>query len=177
MLPSIKESCLSSEEHLDIEATLKTYFGENYIRTLLLYQYSYAVHYDGNLYGSANSLHSSSSLVLANQTNNSTTADAIPGFVQKYITVDVLLRINGEQKQQKVHLALISWFSKHPYKDWFFCPVEVWCSISASVTLSSFIPISDIKCRCAYLVDLIVFNNELQENVTIVVPLNNFDGI
>ena len=28
-----------------------------------------------------------------------------------------------------------------------------------------------------YLVDLIVFNNELQENVTIVVPLNNFEGI
>ena len=38
LLPSIKESCLSSEEHLDIEATLKTYFGENYILSLLLYQ-------------------------------------------------------------------------------------------------------------------------------------------
>ena len=76
-----------------------------------------------------------------------------------------------------MHLALISWLSEHPYKDWFFHPVEVWCSISASVTSSSFIPISDIKCRCAYLVDLIVFSNELQENVTIVVPNNNFEGI
>ena len=115
LLPCIRESYLSADEHADIEATLKTYFDQNDVRTLLLYQYSFAAQFIGELYGSIDSVHSSSSLILANQ-KDSTTSEAIAGFVKKYVAVNVLLRINAEQKQIKVFLASIFLLSQHPYK-------------------------------------------------------------
>lgn len=33
--------------------------------------------------------------------------------------------------------------------------------------------VSDIKCRCAYLVDVVTFSRVLSETVTIVIPLPN----
>ena len=33
LLPWIKQNCLSSDEHTDIESTLKFYFGASYMRT------------------------------------------------------------------------------------------------------------------------------------------------
>lgn len=111
LLPCVKECCLSSDEHMDVESTLRFYFGSDYVRTMLLHKYSFAVQFNGQLYGARNSLHSSSSLVLARP--NSTTVHAIPGFVSNYIVVDVFLKLNGAQTQQKVYLASIHWLSEH----------------------------------------------------------------
>ena len=103
LLPCIKESCFSSDEHMDIESTLKFYFGAEYIRTLLLYKYSCDAQVNGELYGARNSLHSSSSLVFAKP--NRTNSNAMPGFVTKYVVAEVFLKINGVETQQKVYLA------------------------------------------------------------------------
>lgn len=175
LLPCIKESCLSSEEQMDVETTLKFYFGADYARTLLLCKYSSAARFNGELYGTRNSFHSSSSLVFARQ--NSTTADIIPGFVMKYIVVDVFLIINDVQIQQKVYLALIHWLSEHEHRQWFCHPVEVWRVFSPCVGSSCFIPVSNIVCRCAHLTETIRFNRILEEKVTVVVPLNHFGGL
>ena len=55
LLPSIKESCFSSEEQEEVDTTLKFYFNSSYERTLLLCQYLSAIKYNGEMYGSLNS--------------------------------------------------------------------------------------------------------------------------
>jgi len=114
-------------------------------------------------------------VVLARQ--NSTATGIIPGFVMKYIVVDVFLRTNDIQTQQKVYLASIHWLSEHEHRQWFSHPVEVWRVFSPCVGSSCFIPVSNIVCRCAHLTETIQFNRILEENVTIVVPLNHFGGL
>ena len=79
--PWVKESCLSSDEHMDVENTLKVYFGSGYIRTPLLHKHSSAVHFNGDLYWAQNSVHSGSSMVFARP--NSTAIEPKPGFVSK----------------------------------------------------------------------------------------------
>ena len=75
-VPPIKESFLSSDEHRDIETTLKACFG---VRTLMLYyKYAKAILLEGHLHGSINSMHHNSCLVHANVT---------PGLVKKYLMV------------------------------------------------------------------------------------------
>ena len=175
LLPCIKESCLSSDEHGDIESTLKFYFGNEYIRTLLLYKYSCAAQLNGEMYGARQSLHFSSSLVFARP--NTTDTGAIPGFVTKYVVVDVFLNVDGTRTQKKVYLAFINWLSEHEYRYWFSHPIEVWRIFSPSLGPSCFIPVSNILCRCAHLTEKIQFSGALEENVTIVVPLNPFHGL
>ena len=80
--------------------------------------------YNGEMYGSLNPLHSSSSLVLA-KTNDPNVAP-IPGFVQKYILVTTILNIEGEKRNCKLYLALIHWLNNHEYQHWFHRPIEVW---------------------------------------------------
>lgn len=55
------------------------------------------------MYGARQSLHSSSSLVLAKP--NTTDTGAIPGFVTKYVVVDAILNLDATRTQKKVHLA------------------------------------------------------------------------
>ena len=174
LLPCVKESCFLSDEHMDIETTLKHYFGSDYVRTLLLHKYSYAAQFNGELYGAKNYVHSSSSLILA-RTNN-TTFKIIPGFVSKYVVVDAFLKINGIQRHQKIYLALINWLSEHEHRHWFPRPVEVWRVFSPCAG-SCFIPVSNILCRCAHLTEVIQFDRVMKESVTITVPLNHFDGL
>ena len=57
LLPSIKEGCLSSEEQEEIDLALKSYLSSSYERSLLLSHYSSAVKYNGEMYGSLNSLY------------------------------------------------------------------------------------------------------------------------
>ena len=175
LLLCIKDSCLSSDEHLDIESTLKFYLSTEYVRTLLLYKYSCAAHFNGELYGSKNSLHSNFSLVFARP--NTINAGSIPGFVTKYIVVDVVLRVDGVLTQKKVYLALINWLSEHEHRQWFCRPIEVWRVFSPSVGPSCFIPMSNILCRGAHFTDVIQFSTHLEQNVTIVVPLDPFCGL
>ena len=77
-IPPTKESCLSSDEHRDIETTLKVCFGVSYVCTLMLYKYAKAILLEGHLHGSINSMHHNSCLVHANVT---------PGLVKKYLMV------------------------------------------------------------------------------------------
>ena len=97
LLPSIKEGCLSSEEQEEVDQALKVCFNSNYERMLVMCQYS-----NGEMYGSMNSLHSSSSLVH--------TTTPIPGFVQKNI-IFTILNISGEKRTYKLYLALVHWLS------------------------------------------------------------------
>ena len=120
-------------------------------------------------------LHSSSSLVFARP--NSSSIGAKPGFISKYVIVEVFLKMNGIQRQQNVYLASINWLSEHEYRHWFRPPVEVWRVFCPSVGPSCFIPITNILCRCAHLTDSVRFSSILEENVTIVVPLNRFEGL
>ena len=108
LLPSIKQCCVSSEEQKEIDLeqkeidlVLKSYLSSNYERTLLLCQYSSAIKYNGEMYGSLNSLHSSSSLVLAKM--NDPSSAHVPGFVQKYILVTTILNIEGKKRKCKLN--------------------------------------------------------------------------
>lgn len=166
---------MSSDEHDDIESTLKFYFGAEYVRTLLIYIYSAAAQFNEETYGARHSLHSSSSLVFAKP--NTTAPGAIPGFIIKYVVVDVILKLDGTRTQKKVYLALINWLSEHEHRHWFCHPTEVWRVFSPSLGPSCFIPMSNILCRGAHLTEKIQFSRALEENVTIVVPLNPFHGL
>ena len=41
----------------------------------------------------------------------------------------------------------------------------------------TYVPVVNIICRCAYLVEQVKFNRILEEEVTIVVPVYNFFGL
>lgn len=177
LLPPIKEGCLCKDDFNGIESTLKVCFGNSYVRTLLLHKYSRAVRFSGELYGSLNSIHSSSALVCAK--SNTATSIIRPGFVRKYVMVDVILQVsNNIQKQQIVFLASIDWLSEHEQKHWFgtYTPVEVWQNFLADLAPNTFILITNMLCRCAYLTDKIRFN-VAEDPVTIVVPLHQFAGL
>lgn len=79
----------------------------------MLYKYSRAIRINGELYGSLNSLHSSSALVHA-KPNNMSTGNLVSGFVRKYIIVHAL--VGNEPKP--IYLAKIDWLLEHDYKNW-----------------------------------------------------------
>ena len=79
----ITEGCLNSNEYEGANETFKCFFGENYIQTFLLHKYSNAVHLHGEIYGSLDSIHSSSALVYARPSSNM--IGDVPGFVMRYI--------------------------------------------------------------------------------------------
>ena len=170
----IREGCLLNNELTDIKCTLKAYFGDCYVRTLLLHKHSRAVRFNGELYGSLNSLHSSSALVCAKPNTGVIT----PGFVRKYVGVNIIVQASNEtQKQQVVYLASINWLSEHEHKHWFGTPVEVWRKFLPCVGPNTFVLVTNIFCRCAHLTEKTVFNQMLEEVVTIVVPLNHFSRL
>ena len=70
LIPPIKEGCCTSDELNDIDYALKLYFGDSYAKIFMLHKYSSAIRFNGELYGSINSLHSSSSLVYAKKNTN-----------------------------------------------------------------------------------------------------------
>lgn len=77
---------LSSDEREAVDKALHFFFNDKHERTL----HSSAIHLNGELYGSLDSLHSSSALVYARPT--STVCDALPGFVLCYLTLNLLLK-------------------------------------------------------------------------------------
>ena len=118
------------------------------------------------MHGSLNSLHSSSSLVLAKP--NDTNSSPLAGFVQKYILVTAMMHTDsGEKRTFNLCLARVHWLSPHDYQHCFPCPIKVWCVYSHSVGQLSFIPAYNIICRCAHVIDMIHF----------CVALNNFSGV
>ena len=140
----------------------------------MLHRHSRAAYFNGDLYGSLNSIHSNAALVYA-KTNNSITT---PGFVRKCYMVNVILQVNdGMHKQQLVYLVSINWLKEHEHKHWFGNPVEVWQRFTPPAGPDDFIPMTNLLCRCAHLTNAVKFNDIMEESVTIVVPLNHFAGL
>ena len=177
LIHPVKEGCLNSDEYEAIDKTLKFFFDGMHVRALRLHKYASAVHLNGELYGSLDSLHSSSALVYARTT--STICDAIPGFVLQYLSVNVLLKDgNGATQQETICFAhIIIWLNEHEHKNWFGASIQVWRKFSQDVGVRAFIPATDILCRCAHVNDTIKFSSVVEENVTVVVPLNHFSGL
>ena len=143
---------------------------------MLIHTYSHAIQFSGDLYGSLNSIHCNSALVLA----KSNGGILIPGFIKKFVKVNTILKFPddvGEKGVVDIYLAAINWLHEHPKKSWFIPPVEVWRKFCPCVQSDSFIPVTNIVCKCAYLVDTIKFSQILEDTVTIVVPVYNFAGL
>lgn len=175
LLPPVKESCLNADEHSLIESTLRHHFSQTYARTLLIHKCSRAIEFSGDLYGSLNSIHSSSAMIFAKP---NTSSPPIPAFARKYLKVAILLTTpSGESRSIVVHLVALNWLQPHPERNWFHSPVEVWSKHIPDVAPEAFVPVTNIVCRCAYLEDTIKFNQILQEKVTVVVPVYNFVGL
>ena len=62
LLYPVKEACLSSAELVSIDSALKTIFGVQHVRTLMLHKTSNAITFCNILYGSCNNMHNNSSL-------------------------------------------------------------------------------------------------------------------
>jgi hypothetical protein len=173
LVPPIKEACLNTDEHAAIEQTLKHVFGSAYQRTLLMYNYSSAAYISGELYGSINSIHSNSAMCYAKSTESNT---VLPGMTHKFMKVTVFLKQSIDERVE-FYLAALDWLLEHPEKNWFHPPIEIWRRFLPNMHPNAFILVSNILCRCAYLIDTIRFSPALEEAVTIVVPLNNFSGL
>lgn len=171
LIPPIKEGCYSPDEISEVNLALKSYFGDSYEKTFLLHKYSSALRFSGELYGSINSLHASSSLVCAKKNN-----EVFPGFVSKFVMSSILVKQEDDSnRQEKVFFAFVYWLLEHEHKSWFGNSIQVWQKFTPSTM--SIIPVTNILCRCAYITEDVKFNRTYKETVTIVIPLNNFCGI
>ena len=170
-LPAVRESCFEPDEIDLINQSFRMSFGEAYLRTSMLHEYTSAVRICGILYGSANSIHSSSALVYT----RSNSGRYFPGFVQKYVKAKILLQTSDATMTKQVTLVYVNYLTEHTSKNWYGAPVEVWCS-SCNNQLE-YIPITNIICKCSYLSHSVKFNDAPMESVVIVVPLNHFTGL
>lgn len=103
---------------------MKTYFKSSYVQTLRVYKYSRAMYFNGDLYGSMNSIHSNSSMIHAKSVEMNT---VIPAFVTRHMIVKVVLQTDNAQETTKdFFLSRINWLEAHSQKNWFSPPVEVW---------------------------------------------------
>ena len=172
LVPPIREACFSSEELENIDNTLRSSFGDAYLRTLMLHKFSPAVCFANLLYGSVNSAHSKASLVYV----KSLSSTYLPAFVAKYIQVNTLLNVDNEIQSKTIILANIRWLQQHEYKNFFGSPVEVWCTVSPLSDFDTYVPVASISCRCAYTTHKVKFNPLLEETVIIVVPIQLYAG-
>lgn len=152
---------------------MNTCFGESYGKTLMLHEYSSAIFFCNELNGSLCSLHANSSLVYISRGYRR------PGFVTNYLRCTVLLDSetappSSNNRAVTAFLAAINWLDEHPCKDWFGTPVEVWQKVIQHSRPHTFIPVTDIVCRCAYVSSKVKFSQELEEDITAVVPINHF---
>lgn len=176
LIPPVREGCLDGFKHAAIELKCKEAFGCAYQRTLLIHSYSSAAYIGGELYGSINSIHSNSAMIYAKSSDSSS---VIPGVSFQFLKVTVILKDGTDDRTVELCFCALDWLLEHPEKHWFHSPVEVWqkLHILPNAKPNTFIPVSNIVCRCAYLIDVVRFSRVLEEVVTIVVPLNNFSGL
>ena len=174
-LPPIKEDCFSSDELLQIDGILKSSFGENYVRSLMLYKHSPALHINNIVYGSINSIHSKSALTYAKNMDE----NYAPGCIMKYLEVTMMVTKTDIQKPvaRKIFMAIVHWLDEHEKKNWYGKPVEVWNSYVTGIGSITPIPVANILCHCAYVMHEIDFNTRITEPVTVVVPINYFNGL
>ena len=170
----IREGCLTSDDLPEINLIMKACFGDSYSKTLMLHECSTATLFNGELHGSLGSLHTNSSLVYVGKQYHR------PGFVTKYLKITVMLHSNTTPSTNRavaVYVAAINWLDKHPYKHWFGAPVEVWQKTIHHSMPHTFVPVTDIVCRCAHVSHKVRFSRELEEDITAVVPINYYAGL
>ncbi len=175
LLPSVNERCLSSDEMININHLLRSFFGESFVKTLMLCTHSRHILFQGVAYGCHGSQAQSSSMVYVKVSNQSGTQ---PAVIRNFVSVSVVLQQSAqEQKKSTVHLACIDWLSEHEQKPFFGTPAEVWRKYIPSMRPNIYVPVVCIKCTCAYITHVVQFNHILKEEVTIVVPINHFTGL
>ena len=174
LVPPIKEGYLDTDEYECMENTLKVCFGTAYKRILIVYKYSSAIQYNGELYRSLNSVHSNSSLMLVKHGDNFN-----PAFVLKYIKIAAIIALPGCSDDQNIniYMSAVSWLKDHPNRNWFGQPIEVWRKFSEGRYPDTFVSVSNIVCRCAHLTEDIEFHYGYKETVTTVIPLHNYFGL
>ena len=94
-----------------------------------------------------------------------------PGRVHRFLCNDVILK-QGLRKRRKVTyiLAEVGWFKKHPEKDWYPDPLEVWCTDFEDYSEMSFIPVMRIHSQCLTAQGKVKFGYG-KEKVTVTIPL------
>ena len=116
----------------------------------------------GELYGSINSLHSSSAMLYARTLG----ADLLPGLSHKFLKVTLVFKAPNESESIELYLCALNWLLEHPQKKWFHSPAEVWRVANLTAQPNIIIPGSNIKCRCAYTTDHISFKGVQHEYAT-----------
>lgn len=169
LVPPIKEGCLTPEEHTMIDTILKEILGNTYQRTMLIHHHASAAYFRGELYGSVDSIHSSSATLYARTLE----ADQIPGLSHKFFKVSVLTNTN---ESIEIYFCAIQCLLEHPQRKWFHTPVEVWRIPDHRAQPNVIVPVSKINCRCAYTIDRISFST-IEEQVCVIIPLYNFCGV
>ena len=141
---------------------------------MLLYCWSSAAYIGGALYGSINSIHFNSAMIYAKSKEH---GRFLPGISCKFLKINIILDTPNDD--QRIFLCGLNWLQEHPHKHWFHPPVEGWRRIIPQNFMqpNDFVPTSSIACRCAHTSQFIKFTRELEETVTIVIPLNTFSGL
>lgn len=174
LLPPVKEKCLNFEQLSDINFLMRSCFGDFFVKTMRFYTYASRLLFQGVSYGCRDFQGHASSMVYVE-----TRGDFKPAVVRNFISVSVLLKASIEHTEPiscDILLVCVDWLLEHVEKNFFGSPVEVWCKYTfcPSERAHSYIPVVSIKCQCAYIDHFI---QQLREQVTIVIPINNFAGL
>ena len=124
LLPAVKQNCLQPGEVHCINDLMRIHFEESFVRTLLIYDYSRAAMFNDEVYGSINSQHANSSLVCVRIRHNANGQTTRPGFVVKYMKVNVIVKSSFQDRETSilVNVAAIHYLDEHPNKEWFGSP-------------------------------------------------------
>ena len=173
LLPPVKEKGFLSNDISLINTCFSTYFGEEYVRTLILHTESKSIIFNGDLYGTFFSRQKNSSLiVICKQDGNGVMQKCICAIVG-FVKCTVIL--NSTSAAQDFILAEVVALQEHHQKNYYPQPVQVF-KIPDSVHLSDrsrfcYVLLSCILCRCAYT----VFVND--SSAIAVVPCNSYCGL
>ena len=139
LLPPVREGYLEANEVSILDETMKSYFGDQYVKTMIIHTYSKAVIFCGTLYGYVDSSHANSSLIYVTKNSDGTIQ---PAFVRKYLAVKVILQSDeapAPSSEHVIFLAGINWLCDHEGKKFFGSNIEVW---------QKFVPSPGFLCSC-----------------------------
>ena len=75
-----------------------------------------------------------------------------------------------------VHLTAVNWLDVHPAKIGLVHPWKCGNNQFVIGKPDTFVPVTDIVCRCAHITKKVRFNRTLKEEKTAIVPLSCFCG-
>ena len=119
LVPAVRQNSLQPGEVLSITSILRTYLEESYVKTLLLHEYSHAAIFNNELYGSLDSRHANSSLVCIRVRRGTLEETTRPGFVIKYLKVNIVLNNPSQTTElssgtSPIYLAAVHFLDEHP---------------------------------------------------------------